>query len=112
MWVFTPFGFFSVVRKPGDEYLTIRARVRKDLDELRRDYLHDLSETVHHGGTDYPYRARASADSVAQAMAAFVRDIDYSNFKDEVANRDSYERAHAYGQVWGALYDLEAKLDR
>jgi hypothetical protein len=27
MWIFTPFGFFSVVQKPGMSSLTVRARV-------------------------------------------------------------------------------------
>jgi hypothetical protein len=36
MWIFTTFGFFSVVQKePGDEFLTVRARDPKDLDRLR-----------------------------------------------------------------------------
>jgi hypothetical protein len=28
MWLLTPLGFFSVVRKPGDCFLTVRARGR------------------------------------------------------------------------------------
>lgn len=28
MWIFTTLGFFSVVQKPDDEHLTIRARAR------------------------------------------------------------------------------------
>jgi hypothetical protein len=36
MWLLTPFGFFSVVNKPGDPHLTVRSRVRADLDALRR----------------------------------------------------------------------------
>ena len=36
MWIFTTIGFFSIVRKPGTDFLTVRARVASDLDDLRR----------------------------------------------------------------------------
>ena len=39
MWLFTTFGFFSAVQKPGDDFLTIRGRSAKDLDRLREKYL-------------------------------------------------------------------------
>jgi len=45
MWLFTNFGFFSVVQKPGDSLLTIRARAAFDLDRLRDEYLPTLSPT-------------------------------------------------------------------
>ena len=38
MWAITNFGFFSIVEKPDDEQkrtLTIRARVKADLENLR-----------------------------------------------------------------------------
>ncbi len=34
MWLFTKFGFFSVVQKPGEARLTVRARVAADLERL------------------------------------------------------------------------------
>ena len=46
MWLFTRFGFFSIVRKPGDDNLTVRARVAADLDALREQYLPELSATT------------------------------------------------------------------
>jgi hypothetical protein len=35
MWLLTNFGFFSIVQKKGTKNLTIRARMKVDLDELR-----------------------------------------------------------------------------
>ena len=107
MWTLTPFGFYSAVKKPGDEHLTIRARVAEDLDALRARYLPSLSPTVPHAGTDYRYRATCSAAAWGDALAEMGRDIDYANFKLEVAKRQGSARAHAYGKVWEALYDLE-----
>jgi hypothetical protein len=39
MWLFTVFGFFSIVRKSDDPHLTIRSRTLGDLRRLRNHYL-------------------------------------------------------------------------
>jgi hypothetical protein len=107
MWLFTPFGFFSVVQKPGTKHLTVRSRVTDDLDRLRQQYMPDLSATVSGGGTDYPYRAEITHDAFARGLAQIARDINYGNFKDEVAIRLGRDRAAVYGDVWTALLKLE-----
>ncbi|MGY2253445.1 MULTISPECIES: hypothetical protein [Pseudomonas] len=38
MWLFTNFGFFSVVQKDASDDLTIRSRTKSDLDRLRNHY--------------------------------------------------------------------------
>jgi hypothetical protein len=51
VWLLTPFGFFSIVRKPDDvdvETLTIRARVKSDLEVLREHYLPSLGKIEEH----------------------------------------------------------------
>ena len=109
MWLMTPSGFFSIVQKPEDEQagtLTIRARVRGDLERLRETCLPGRGEIVANAGTDYRYRARAPRAEVASAMAKIVNDIQYANFKDEVAREQGKERAGFYGEVWQVLYDL------
>lgn len=112
MWLFTNFGFFSVVQKPGDALLTIRARAAVDLDRLRIEYLPTLSPTVTGGGTDYPYRAKTDRKALSQAMQQMVADLNYSNFKSEVAERLGSERAHVYGKVWKDLLALEAEMPK
>jgi len=52
MWLITSVGFFSIVEKPDDREagtLTIRARVREDLEALRRQFLPDLAP-IQEGG--------------------------------------------------------------
>ena len=107
----TTVGFFSVVRKPGETDLTVRARVRADLEALKRGHLPSLGSIDSGGGTDYPYRAQVSADSFAAAIATMVEEIDYSNFKNEVAVRQGNARAHIYSEVWGALHKLTQGSD-
>lgn len=108
MWLFYPsVGFLSVVQKPGESQLTIRARVASDLDRLRDRYLPTLSATVANAGTDYLFRARVSRKAFSEAMARMARDIDYANFKNEVAKVSGKGRAHIYSGVWTQLLALE-----
>jgi 8-oxo-dGTP pyrophosphatase MutT (NUDIX family) len=108
MWLFYPsVGFLSVVQKPGEAQLTVRARVAADLDRLRERYLPTLSATVANAGTDYPFRARASRKAFSEAMARMGENIDYANFKNEVAKVSGKGRAHIYSGVWTQLLALE-----
>ena len=107
MWLFTTFGFFSAVQKPGDDFLTIRGRSAQDLDRLRERYLPALGPTTMGGGTDYPCRARASHEDLAEAMGAIVRDVTYSNFKSAVGKEMGHERSHTYHKVWNDLLAIE-----
>jgi 8-oxo-dGTP pyrophosphatase MutT (NUDIX family) len=110
MWMIGRDGFVSIVQKPGDAakgQLTLRARVRADLEALRSSVLPELSAIAAHVGSDYPYRATAPRESVANAMAECVRKIDYANFKKAVAQEHGHARAAVYGDVWHALLGLE-----
>jgi 8-oxo-dGTP pyrophosphatase MutT (NUDIX family) len=110
MWLFTTFGFFSVVLKPDDSQLTIRSRTRGDLQRLRQHYLPQATPPRAHGGTDYPWRMRCNHAELAEAMSRIVADIGYGNFKDEVAMVTGQTRARRYGDVWQALYGMHDDL--
>lgn len=103
MWIFTNKGFYSIVQKPGDSCLTVRARAA-DLDNLRV-FVPQLS-ALHTPRADYQYRATVSAVDLAIGLGEMVQAIDYSNFKDEVGRRQGWERAGLYGQVWSTLRRL------
>jgi hypothetical protein len=109
MWLLTSVGFFSIVRKPGEVDLTVRARSRDDLEAFSAEYVPSMGPIIEGAGTDYPYRAHASPDAVAAAVARIVLEIDYPNFKDAVADRQGFGRAHIYGDVWSALRGLESR---
>lgn len=108
MWLFLPEGFFSVVR--GEEFgaeLQERARAEGDLDALREAYLPSLGPTKATPHRDYPYRAFVTRADWAAALDKIALSIDYANFKDTVATRQGYERAHVYAKVWSACRAIE-----
>ena len=110
MWLITSTGFFSIVQKPSDieaNTLTIRARVRADLDALRASHLPSLGEIQESRHNDYRFRAVAARQEVAAAMANMIETLDYSNFKNQVAKVQGKERAHLYHDVWHVLYELQ-----
>jgi phage tail tube protein FII len=107
MWLITTTGFYSIVQKPGEKGLTIRSRVRKDLEALRDKYLPDLGEIVRNEKTDYRYRAKVSHADLAKAASQMVLDIDYDNFKNTVAKVQGHDRSHIYSNVWEDLLVLE-----
>lgn len=112
MWLFTNFGFFSVVQKLGTSHLTVRARVRADLDCLRERYLPELGPSQAKGGTDYRWRANISHAKFAAGLSQIVMDLHYANYKSEVGARQGKERAHRYGKVWEVLYDMPEEATR
>jgi hypothetical protein len=107
MWLFINIGFFSIVQKPNESFLTVRSRVEADIDRLREECMPSLSSTVTGAGTDYPYRATISHEDFAKALGAVARNINYSNFKNEVAKRMGPQRARIYSKVWSSLLELE-----
>jgi hypothetical protein len=110
VWLITGLGFFSIARKPDDVgagTLTIRARVKSDLESLRQHCLPGLGKIEENAGTDYRYRAKAPRGQVAEMLAQMVQDIDYENFKNEVAKTQGEHRATIYGKVWDVLYRLQ-----
>jgi 8-oxo-dGTP pyrophosphatase MutT (NUDIX family) len=110
MWLFTTVGFFSVVQKANQQGLTVRARVKEDIDRLRAKYMPALTATVTGGGADYPFRATISHDDFALGLAQIAHDIRYANFKSEIARTQGVKREAAYGKVWATLQALEHEV--
>jgi hypothetical protein len=111
MWILTTLGFYSVVRKPEDEkegMLTVRGRVRGDLEGLKRKYLPDSSPISEDELADYRYRFRVKAANLGEALSRMAGDIDYRSFKRAVAERQGLMRHDIYLLVWQVLRQLYA----
>ena len=110
MWIITPLGFFSIVQKPGDAVagtLTVRARVRSDLDALKAAVLPGLGAISESRSTDYRFRATALRSLVEAAMAKLMAQLDYSNFKNQVNKTQGPKRSHLYHDVWAVLNRMQ-----
>lgn len=107
MWLFTSNGFLSIVahrERPGR--MLVRGRTREDV-----EYFCDMAacgEPAETPGADYRWRVEASVELVAWFVQQQVLELDYPSFKDAVAERQGYERAHTYMDVWSAVRRLQS----
>jgi hypothetical protein len=116
MWIFTKFGFFSVVREAGNDTLMVRARVHADLVQAVRYMGIPDGAIVRTPMRDYPYRVFVTRKQVAtlvlESVGADV--LDYTNFKSEVAVTPGQgrTRANLYHDVWEVMCRAEDGLAR
>jgi len=118
MWIFTKYGFFSVVcakdRKGNSDpnLLMVRARERHHLEDLCFQF--ELKNRIRESKkTDYRYRIIIKKEDWLKVSKALIQDIDYPNFKSEVL---SYEQGntpyqHALHEIWGVMYSLQENKD-
>jgi hypothetical protein len=122
MWLFTKYGFYSVVcarqgdgkyGQPIDESrLMVRARVRDHLDALRNGFpdLLENTEIRAYTGSDYAFRIFVPKSTWVAVTAALAEELSYDNFKAEVARGDAdddYEAA--LHDVWGVMHRLQRR---
>ena len=122
MWIFTRYGFFSAVcARQGDggygapvdrDRIMVRARARAHLEALLARFPDQLGscEIRESSATDYAFRILLSKSAWSDVMAELARDIDYGNFKSEVARHQGSAGA-AYEdtlhEVWGTMLTLQ-----
>jgi hypothetical protein len=118
MWIFTPFGFFSIVEdttRLDHSFALVRARVEADMDAFidriditsRARVLKDRPAILRNVGTDYRFRISVPKDVVRQVLDHFVFDeLTYGNFKNEVADSQGEKRASLYHRVWETMMAL------
>ncbi len=106
VWLLTPRGFYSAVANRDDpETVLVRARVREDLEQLA-GVVGEL-EILETPDADYRWRTIVSRRAWTGALILMAAEIDYPNFKAEVARRQGHGRAGVYGEVWAALLGLQ-----
>ena len=110
MWIFTDTGFISIVRKPEHPgVLTVRARDRKSLELLATKAGVEIKRSPN---GDYPYRVFVGDGPFLEWFLDRGSDLQYSNFKNQVAKTRGYEFAHALGDVWVAMLQVEDEGSR
>ena len=105
MWVFTETGFVSAVRKHDrPNVITVRSRDRKSLEPLAETAGVEIWISPY---GDYPYRAFVEPEVFADWVQAQAMNIDYDNFKNQVATTRGYDYTHALHDVWVAMLATE-----
>ena len=109
MWLFLPFGFFSVVFKDcAPASVLVRTRAREDLDRLIERLDVGGIQIKHTPDADYPYRAEIPRRSLTLLFECFLEDdLTYDNFKDEVARVGGPMRAMPLHDVWETMHAVE-----
>ena len=120
MWIFTKYGFYSVVcaRKSGSadpNELMIRARERRHLQNLI-DRFEELkgSEIKKTSDRDYRYRLFVGKEKWVAVLSALAQELDYFNFKSEAGrNREAVGNKYvdALHEVWEVMYRLQKGAD-
>lgn len=106
MWLATQYGFYSIVKK-GPEAFHVRARVRKDLENLL-ELLGCGIEIQTWEGADYRYRIIVDQRTFSQLMARIALSIDYPNFKDQIAQLpDQQPKLDAFHRIWSVMAQLQ-----
>lgn len=108
MWILSKYGFFSAVQKNGTDFITIRARVRGDLENLKT-LIPEMTDIESYDLSDYKYRTTCSHADFANALSIMAVDIDYHNFKNMIHAVFGSFRSKIYGMVWRDLYSLQDK---
>jgi hypothetical protein len=120
--MFTRYGFYSVVcARQGDgrhgqpvdvARLMVRARLREHLEALQSRFpeLIGHCEIQEFPGSDYACRIFVDKETWREVAALLADDIDYDNFKSEVARHQGARGAayeHALHDVWSVMYRLQ-----
>lgn len=119
MWLFTVYGFFSVVqsaeKKKGQKgpMMMIRGRDADEMYCLRSAFpFLKKYRTAINDGTDYKYRIVISKADWIKLSAELAKEIDYPNFKDEAAKVDaSPGYCHRLMQMWALIRKVYGVVD-
>jgi len=110
MWIFTSTGFVSAVRKTDrPDVYTVRSRDRKSLEPLAQMA---KVEIVTSPLGDYPYRLFIEPGVFTHWVADQASQIEYPNFKSQVAKTRGHEYNSGLHDVWFAMLQTEDELSR
>lgn len=108
MWIFTQFGFFSLVQhRAKPETLLVRGRVKSDLVAFAHRCRLPASSVIELDDADYRFRIEVPRAVAAEALEKATGEIDYDNFKDRVAETQGHGRADVYLRVWSDVRRLK-----
>lgn len=122
MWIFSTYGFFSIVKKPdhrtGAIAFHVRARRRQDLENLigaraayRSSDAIGLEDIVDTPEGDYCSRLILTAYAWGTFAEVLFSSVDYANFKTEIAaTPDQVDKLGLLNRIWSIMADYQEEL--
>lgn len=108
MWVFSKYGFYSIVKGDGNTW-QIRARKKQDLINLMvaSGLEHEIRDDV---GWDYAFRVFVEAEDLTRVMAVLQEALDYKNFKNTIAAiNDQQDKLDILHGLWQAMFNYQVR---
>jgi hypothetical protein len=109
MWLFTKFGFYSIVKDEASEKFKVRARSKQDLQNLVSK-IKELAKCkiLEWPEADYRYRIFIDSNHLHLLFEQLEESIDYNNFKDTIYGLpDQKDKVHSYHLVWQKMYEYQ-----
>lgn len=110
MWLFTKYGFYSIIQDEKDNTLfKVRARKKADLQELQNNVAEISGCSIHQDlKADYRFRIFINQKQLESLMIQLSNSLDYSNFKDSIYRNESQkDKLDSYHQVWDVMYEYQ-----
>lgn len=110
MWLFTKYGFYSIVQDEKDKAIyKVRARKKADLQELQGNVIEiSKGSILQDNQADYRFRIFINQQQLKAIMNHLSNIIDYSNFKDSIyRNKSQKDKLDSYHKVWDVMYEYQ-----
>ena len=105
MWLYTQYGFFSVVQGLDESKIQIRSRRKEHLVELKKNFSTIQGASINsNSGTDYQHRIVIEKSEWVVLAASLAGDVDYVNFKERV---NSIERINGWHEELSENWTLD-----
>lgn len=111
MWLYTRYGFYSAVQKHNEEGITVRSYNKEDLKNLVSRFQLDVP-IIYTPNNDYTYRIKITRGVWGTIVGELALDVDYENFKGEIAKTQSWQRIAGYMAIHDKTYEATATCTR
>jgi hypothetical protein len=106
MWIFTETGFVSAVQhRDNPDLLVVRGRDMLSLEPITNKF--PELDITSNATSDYPHRIIMPKTKFNDWVGESITDLNYPNFKNQVAKVRGNAFAGLLGKVWGIMLGAE-----
>ena len=106
MWIFTKYGFISVVQHNSlEDCFQVKSRVVEPLEILWPEMDIEVIDWA-----DYRFRITIEKEKVFDILSKEIQNVNYTSFKNECYVDHDYHDALI--RVWNTMYNYQLKMER